>query len=116
MRRNAPYYKKGIASHHHIILQHKLRAGGSIFSVRLPQRLYKRLRTENIETRLSSSITAVFFAAFVVAVTMWYGSTTIRIELFGQCTSTPPIEPISPPLPTTSTTTLCRLSYQQLFG
>jgi hypothetical protein len=28
----------------------------------------------NIETVLSSSIAAVFFAAFVVAGTMWYGS------------------------------------------
>ncbi|CAI8610516.1 unnamed protein product [Vicia faba] len=37
----------------------------------------------NIETVLSSSIAAVFFAYFVVAGTMWYGSTTTRIELFG---------------------------------
>jgi len=32
---------------------------------------------------LSSSIAAVFFAAFVVAGTMWYGSATTPIELFG---------------------------------
>nr|GLL25335.1 PSII 47 kDa protein, chloroplast [Ipomoea trifida] len=37
----------------------------------------------NIETVLSSSIAAVFFAAFVVAGTMWYGSATTPIELFG---------------------------------
>ncbi|KAG2252082.1 hypothetical protein Bca52824_082218 [Brassica carinata] len=37
----------------------------------------------NIETALSSSIAAVFFAAFVVAGTMWYGSATTPIELFG---------------------------------
>ena len=37
----------------------------------------------NIETILSSSIAAVFFATFVVAGTMWYGSTTTLIELFG---------------------------------
>ncbi|AET00518.1 putative photosystem antenna protein [Medicago truncatula] len=43
-------------------------------SVRPPQRLYKGLRMGNIETVLSSSIAAVFFAAFVVAGTMWYGS------------------------------------------
>jgi hypothetical protein len=36
----------------------------------------------NIETVLSSSIAAVFFAAFVVAGTMWYGSATTPIELF----------------------------------
>ncbi|XWS60609.1 hypothetical protein CRYUN_Cryun07bG0050100 [Craigia yunnanensis] len=37
----------------------------------------------NIETVLSSSITAIFFAAFVVTGTIWYGSTTTPIELFG---------------------------------
>ena len=37
----------------------------------------------NIETVLSSSIAAVFFAAFVVAGTMWYGSAATPVELFG---------------------------------
>jgi photosystem II CP47 chlorophyll apoprotein len=37
----------------------------------------------NIETVLSSSISAVFFAAFVTSGTMWYGSATTPIELFG---------------------------------
>ncbi|CAA7400946.1 unnamed protein product [Spirodela intermedia] len=37
----------------------------------------------NVETVLSSSIAAVSFAALVVAGTMWYGSTTTPIELFG---------------------------------
>ncbi|KAB2017098.1 hypothetical protein ES319_D08G137200v1 [Gossypium barbadense] len=41
------------------------------------------LRMGNIETVLSSSIAAVFFAAFVVAGTMWYGSAITPIELFG---------------------------------
>ncbi|KAL5646341.1 hypothetical protein ACJX0J_003978 [Zea mays] len=66
-----PFVPGGIASHHI--------AGG----VRPPQRLYKGLRMGNIETVLSSSIAAVFFAAFVVAGTMWYGSATTPIELFG---------------------------------
>jgi photosystem II CP47 chlorophyll apoprotein len=35
----------------------------------------------NIETVLSSSIAAVFWAAFVVAGTMWYGSAATPIEL-----------------------------------
>ena len=39
--------------------------------VRPPQRLYNALRMGNIETVLSSSIAAVFWAAFVVAGTMW---------------------------------------------
>jgi photosystem II CP47 chlorophyll apoprotein len=43
-------------------------------SVCPPQHLYKGLRMGNIETILSSSIVAVFFAAFIVAGTMWYGS------------------------------------------
>jgi photosystem II CP47 chlorophyll apoprotein len=51
--------------------------------VRPPERLYKALRMGNIETVLSSSIAAVFFAGFVVAGTMWYGSATTPIELFG---------------------------------
>jgi photosystem II CP47 chlorophyll apoprotein len=37
----------------------------------------------NVETVLSSSIAAVFFAAFIVAGTMWYGNATTPIELFG---------------------------------
>jgi photosystem II CP47 chlorophyll apoprotein len=36
----------------------------------------------NIETVLSSSISAVFFAAFITSGTMWYGAAT-PIELFG---------------------------------
>ncbi|PIN15145.1 hypothetical protein CDL12_12203 [Handroanthus impetiginosus] len=67
-----PFVPGGIASHYigHI-------------SVRLPQCLYKGLRMENIEIVLSSSIAVVFFAVFVVAGTMWYGSATTPIELFG---------------------------------
>jgi photosystem II CP47 chlorophyll apoprotein len=37
----------------------------------------------NIETVLSSSIAAVFWAAFVVSGTMWYGSAATPVELFG---------------------------------
>jgi photosystem II CP47 chlorophyll apoprotein len=37
----------------------------------------------SIETVLSSSIAAVFFAAFIVAGTMWYGSAATPVELFG---------------------------------
>ena len=37
----------------------------------------------NIETVLSSNIAAVFFAAFIVARTMWYGSATTLVEVFG---------------------------------
>jgi len=58
-------------------------AGLFHLSVRPPERLYKALRMGNIETVLSSSIAAVFFAAFIVAGTMWYGNATTPIELFG---------------------------------
>lgn len=37
----------------------------------------------NIETVLSSSIAAVFWAAFVVSGTMWYGSAATPVELYG---------------------------------
>ena len=37
----------------------------------------------NIETVLASAIAAVFFAAFIVAGTMWYGAAATPIELFG---------------------------------
>ena len=46
------------------------------------QHLYLALSMGNIETVLPSSIAAGFWAAFVVAGTMWYGSTT-PLELFG---------------------------------
>lgn len=42
---------------------------------------------KSIETVLSSKIAAVFFAVFIVAGTMWYGSATIPIELFGSATA-----------------------------
>jgi photosystem II CP47 chlorophyll apoprotein len=45
--------------------------------------LYNALRIGNIETVLSSSIAAVFWAAFVVAGTIWYGSAATPIELYG---------------------------------
>jgi photosystem II CP47 chlorophyll apoprotein len=38
---------------------------------------------DNIETVLSSSIAAVFFAAFITSGTMWYGAASTPIELFG---------------------------------
>merc|ERR1712196_655495 len=45
--------------------------------------LYRGLRMGNVETVLSSSIAAVFWAAFTVCGTMWYGSAVTPIELFG---------------------------------
>jgi photosystem II CP47 chlorophyll apoprotein len=78
-----PYNPAGIAAHH-------VAAGivgilGGIFHiiVRPPERLYRGLRMGNIETVLASALAAVFFAAFVVAGTFWYGTATNPVELFG---------------------------------
>nr|WGO61876.1 photosystem II 47 kDa protein [Aneura pinguis] len=78
-----PFAPGGIASHHIAAGILGILAGLFHLSVRPPQRLYKGLRMGNVETVLSSSIAAVFFAAFVVAGTMWYGSAATPIELFG---------------------------------
>ncbi|MFN5864214.1 MAG: photosystem II chlorophyll-binding protein CP47, partial [Pseudanabaena sp.] len=73
----------GIAAHHIAAGIVGIIAGLFHLTVRPPERLYKALRMGNIETVLSSSIAAVFFAAFVVAGTMWYGCAATPIELFG---------------------------------
>ncbi|KAI3927545.1 hypothetical protein MKW92_037879 [Papaver armeniacum] len=62
----------GITSHHIAVSTLGILAG--LF--------HPRLRMGNIEIVISSSIAIVFFAAFVVAETMWYGSATTPIELF----------------------------------
>jgi len=78
-----PFNSGGVASHHIAAGILGIIAGIFHLTVRPPQRLYRALRMGNIETVLSSSISAVFFAAFVTSGTMWYGSATTPIELFG---------------------------------
>ena len=78
-----PYNAGGVVAHHIAAGIVGIVAGLFHLTVRPPQRLYKALRMGNIETVLSSSIAAVFFAAFVVAGTMWYGNATTPVELFG---------------------------------
>ncbi|MBW4511810.1 MAG: photosystem II chlorophyll-binding protein CP47 [Scytonematopsis contorta HA4267-MV1] len=78
-----PYNPGGIVAHHIAAGVVGIIAGLFHLTVRPPERLYKALRMGNIETVLSSSIAAVFFAAFVVAGTMWYGSAATPIELYG---------------------------------
>jgi len=78
-----PFNPGGVAAHHIAAGVVGIVAGLFHLSVRPPERLYKALRMGNIETVLSSSIAAVFFAAFVVTGTMWYGNATTPIELFG---------------------------------
>jgi photosystem II CP47 chlorophyll apoprotein len=78
-----PFNPGGVVAHHIAAGIVGIIAGLFHLTVRPPERLYKALRMGNIETVLSSSIAAVFFAAFVVAGTMWYGNATTPIELFG---------------------------------
>jgi photosystem II CP47 chlorophyll apoprotein len=78
-----PFNPGGVASHHIAAGTLGILAGVFHLTVRPPQRLYRALRMGNIETVLSSSISAVFFAAFVTSGTMWYGNATTPIELFG---------------------------------
>ncbi|MGB2924764.1 MAG: photosystem II chlorophyll-binding protein CP47 [Limnothrix sp.] len=78
-----PFNPGGVVAHHIAAGIVGIIAGLFHLSVRPPERLYKALRMGNIETVLSSSIAAVFFAAFIVAGTMWYGNATTPIELFG---------------------------------
>merc|ERR1711939_688754 len=78
-----PYNPGGIPAHHIAAGILGILAGIFHLCVRPSQRLYNALRMGNIETVLSSSIAAVFWSAFVVAGTMWYGSAATPIELYG---------------------------------
>ncbi|MBF2016176.1 MAG: photosystem II chlorophyll-binding protein CP47 [Rivularia sp. T60_A2020_040] len=78
-----PFNPGGVVAHH-------IAAGivgiiGGIFHIafRPPEVLYRALRMGNIETVLASALATFFFAAFIVSGTMWYGSATTPIELFG---------------------------------
>jgi len=78
-----PFNPNGIASHHIAAGALGIIASAFHLTVRPPERLYNGLSMSNIETVLSSSISVVFFAAFVTSGTMWYGNATTPIELFG---------------------------------
>ena len=78
-----PYNPGGIPAHHIASGILGIFAGLFHLCVRPPQRLYNALRMGNIETVLSSSIASVFWAAFVVSGTIWYGSAATPIELYG---------------------------------
>ena len=78
-----PFNYGGVAAHH-------IAAGlfgfvGGVFhlTIRPSIILYRALRMGNIESVLSSSIAADLFASFVVSGTMWYGSATTPVDLFG---------------------------------
>jgi photosystem II CP47 chlorophyll apoprotein len=77
-----PFNPGGVASHHIAAGTLGIIAGIFHLTVRPPQRLYRALRMGNIETVLSSSISAVFFAAFITRNNVvWFCNDPI--ELFG---------------------------------
>lgn len=78
-----PYAAGGISAHHIAAGIVGLLAGLFHLTIRPAQRLYTLLCMGNIETVLSSSIASIFFASAIVAGTMWYGSATTPVELFG---------------------------------
>jgi photosystem II CP47 chlorophyll apoprotein len=78
-----PFNPGGVASHHIAAGIIGILAAWFHLSTPPPQVLYLALRMNNIETVLSSSIPAVFWAAFVVSGTIWYGSAATPIELYG---------------------------------
>ncbi|NJK48385.1 photosystem II chlorophyll-binding protein CP47 [Candidatus Gracilibacteria bacterium] len=78
-----PYNPGGVVAHH-------IAAGivgiiGGLFHivVRPSEGLYRLLRMGNIEGVLASSLAVFFFAAFVATATMWYGTATTPVELWG---------------------------------
>jgi photosystem II CP47 chlorophyll apoprotein len=78
-----PFLPGGIASHHIAVGLLGFVATYFHLEVRPPRELFVLLRMGDIETVLSSSIAAVFFAAFVMSGTVWYGSAANPIELLG---------------------------------
>lgn len=69
---------------HHIALGIVAIIGGLFhIAVRPPEYLYKGLRMGNIEGALASGLAVFFSGAFIAAGTMWYGTATTPIELWG---------------------------------
>ncbi len=58
---------------------------GGVFHItnRPGERLYAALKMGNLEGALASALAAVHFAGIVVAGTMWYGTASTPVELFG---------------------------------
>jgi photosystem II CP47 chlorophyll apoprotein len=78
-----PFCYGVIPSHHIIAGVFGLGAGLWHVISRPGPFIYRLVQMGNIESVLSSSIAAVFWAAFILSGLMWYGSGTTPIELFG---------------------------------
>ena len=72
-----------MASHHIVAGLFSIFVGLWQSNARPSPSLYSLLRMGNIESVLSSSISVCFWAAFINAGLMWYGSVTTPVELFG---------------------------------
>eukprot|EP00440_Ansanella_granifera_P001397 gb/GFBE01001505.1/.p1 GENE.gb/GFBE01001505.1/~~gb/GFBE01001505.1/.p1 ORF type:complete len:524 (+),score=-103.92 gb/GFBE01001505.1/:1-1572(+) len=79
----APFCYGVIPSHHIVAGFFGICVGLWHVSSRPGPLLYKLLGMGNIEYVLSSSISSVFFAAFVTSALMWYGSAVCPQDLFG---------------------------------
>jgi photosystem II CP47 chlorophyll apoprotein len=78
-----PYEVGGVAAHHIASGIWGGVSSGFHLNVRPPRNLFTLLRMADIESVLSSSISALFFSSFVTSGTMWYGSATSPVDLFG---------------------------------
>ena len=78
-----PFNPGGIVANH--IAAGLMGIIGGIFHItnRPGERLYRALKLGSLEGVLASALAAVLFVSFVVAGTMWYGSATTPVELFG---------------------------------
>jgi photosystem II CP47 chlorophyll apoprotein len=79
----APFCYGAISAHHIVSGLFGICVGLWHISSRAGALLYKLLSMGNIESVLSSSIAAVFFAAFVNSSLMWYAAASTPLELFG---------------------------------
>lgn len=78
-----PYNPGGVVAHH--IAAGTVGIIGGLFHlvVRPSEELYKLLRMGNIEGALASGLAVFFFAGFIASGSMWYGTATTPVELWG---------------------------------
>jgi photosystem II CP47 chlorophyll apoprotein len=79
----APFCYGVIVAHHIVAGLFGIMVGLWHISSRPGPLLYKLLGMGNLESVLSSSLAAVFFAAFVNSALMWYAAASTPLELFG---------------------------------
>lgn len=78
-----PHNPGGVVAHHIALGIVGIIGGLFHILVRPPQYLYQMLKMGNIEGLLASVLAVFFSGAFIAAGTMWYGTATTPIELWG---------------------------------